>query len=199
MSDVITLYRKEILWGIAVIINGIWYYAYIVDVYNWTSKPHLFSWIIWTVLAGIAFSTSYADWWWAWTWVIFLSMIACMIIIYLARNQWIWYIKTSDKIAFGLSVFTIPLRYITKDPLLSVILITIIDARSFYPTFRKGYEKPYEETLSTYFLSGVKFIIAMFALGNISLITVLYPASLILMNFVFVAMLRWRRKQIPII
>lgn len=87
---------------------------------------------------------------------------------------------------------------ITDSPLTAVILITIIDALGFAPTFRKAYHKPQEETMITFVLSAVKFVIAIAALSNYSTVTVLYPASLVLMNGLFVAMLIVRRKQLGI-
>jgi len=74
------------------------------------------------------------------------------------------------------------------------ILVTIINLLAFYPTIRKSYWKPYEETLMTYLISGLKFIIAIIALENFSVITWLYPASLIFINLGFVWMLVVRRR-----
>lgn len=79
-----------------------------------------------------------------------------------------------------------------------MILITVIDTLGFAPTFRKAYHKPQEETLITFALSAVKFVISIVALSNYSTVTVLYPASLVLMNGLFVAMLIIRRKQLGI-
>ena len=87
------------------------------------------------------------------------------------------------------------LWFVTNSPLASVILITIIDAFGFYPTVRKSYRKPQQETMITYVLSGLKYVIALFALQNYSVITYLYPASLVFMNFAFVGLLIVRRRQ----
>ena len=87
---------------------------------------------------------------------------------------------------------------LSDDPLLSVILITIIDAFGFAPTFRKAYHKPQEETLITFALSAIKFVISIVALSNYSVVTVLYPLSLVIANGAFVLMLIIRRKQLGI-
>ena len=86
--------------------------------------------------------------------------------------------------------------WVTDDPVGSVILITIIDALAFVPTFRKSYHKPNEETASTYSLSALKFAVAIAALSTVSVTTALYPLSLVVTNGVFVMMLLSRRKRL---
>jgi hypothetical protein len=81
----------------------------------------------------------------------------------------------------------------TKDPTFSVIIVTIIDAIGFIPTYRKGYWKPNEENISLYSFSAIKYIFSLFALRSYSLATWLFPASLILTNGLFVIMLVIRR------
>jgi hypothetical protein len=94
------------------------------------------------------------------------------------------------------ALLAIVIWYITDNALYSVLLITLVDALWFYPTFRKSYYRPFQETLSTYLLSGTKFIFSIIALTNYTLITYLYPLSLVIMNFVFVIMLLIRRKKL---
>ena len=50
----------------------------------------------------------------------------------------------------------------------------------------------------TFALSAIKFVIAIAALNNYSAVTTFYPASLVLMNGLFVTMLIVRRKQIGV-
>jgi len=45
--------------------------------------------------------------------------------------------------------------------------------------------------------AGLKFVLAIIALENYSLVTWLYPASLVFTNLFFVIMLVVRRRQIP--
>lgn len=64
------------------------------------------------------------------------------------------------------------------------------------PTIRKSYHKPHEETLVHYVLAGLKFVFAIFALDNYTLVTWLYPASLVAANLFFVFMLMVRRRKL---
>ena len=78
-----------------------------------------------------------------------------------------------------------------------MIIISVIDALGFYPTFRKSYHKPWEEFLTHYSLASIKFLLSLFALEQFNLTTTLYPASLIFMNAAFLAMTLWRRRVLP--
>ena len=85
---------------------------------------------------------------------------------------------------------------LTNSPLLAVITITIIDALAFYPTFRKGYYKPNEETIITFVVSLLKFVIGLFALEAFNLTTAFFPIALIILNGLFVGMILIRRRSI---
>jgi len=86
-----------------------------------------------------------------------------------------------------------PLWILTNNPLWSVIIITVIDALAFFPTFRKSWKEPTTEPAITYALSSLKFLIAIFALEAITATTLLYPFSLVIMNAAFVIMLMYRK------
>jgi hypothetical protein len=50
---------------------------------------------------------------------------------------------------------------------------------AFYPTIRKSFKKPFDETLSTYILASLRALISIFALTEINLITIMYPLFLV--------------------
>ncbi len=83
-----------------------------------------------------------------------------------------------------------------KNPTISVILVTIIDFVAFLPTYRKSYEEPHTETITTYFLSGASSLVALFALAEYSVATSLYVSSLVITNAVVVVILVIRRKSV---
>jgi hypothetical protein len=94
------------------------------------------------------------------------------------------------------SILALFLWSVTESPFWSVILITVVDAVAFAPTFRKAWSKPWSETLITYLLSSVKFVFVILALEKYLIVTALYPFSLIIMNGLFVLMLVFRRPKV---
>lgn len=179
---------------LAVALGVLGYVPYILGLYKKTVTPHAFSWFVWALLTAIAFIAQVKDGAGPGAWITGVTAAFSIVFsiygwCYGKRN-----ITRSDWAVFMACLLAIPLWVLTKSPLWSVILITVIDALAFAPTFRKSYNKPHEEPVSTFALSGLKFVVALFALENISVITALYPASLVIMNGAFVALLIVRRK-----
>ncbi len=189
---------KELLGFIAIAIAFVSYIPYFKDIIEGRTKPHAFSWFIWGLLTGIAFLGQISDKAGPGAWVTGFTALACFSIslfgITKGRKN-IVFIDWFSLLGAGIALL---FWFMTKGPFISVILITLIDAIGFFPTFRKSFMKPQEETLITYALSGLKFLIALFALENVSLTTSIYPASLVLMNWLFVSMLIVRRKQLSL-
>ena len=177
-----------------IILTFIWYYHYIRDIFLWKTKPHIFTWLIWWSLTLIAFIAQLSDNAWPWAWITWITAFVSIFIAIISIKKWEKEITKSDKYSFLGAVLAILIWYFTDNALYWVMLITLIDALWFYPAFRKSYYKPFEETLSTYLLSGTKSIFWIIALTNFTLVTCLYPLSLVVMNFVFVVMLMIRRK-----
>ena len=186
--------EKEILAIIGIILTLIGYSAYIYSIFKGETRPHPFSWFIWGVLTAIGFFAQIADNAGPGAWITGVSALITFFIAvigYLKRADIV--ITRSDWITFVSAIAAIPLWLITETPLYSVILITTIDAIAFYPTFAKTWHRPDQELPIQTIMASLKFIISLFALNHYSIITVLYPLSLIIMNGVFLILLYGRR------
>lgn len=177
-------------------ISTIGYGIYIRSTLKKQTKPHLFSWAVWTVLMFIVFFAQLSKGGGAGAWVTGFSAAACLIIAGLAVTYGERNITKSDWFAFVGAIIIIPVWYFTQDPLWAVILATAVDAMAYYPTFRKSYLKPYEENFMTYSIDISKWIVALFALGHYSATTMLYPVFLLLANSALVSMILWQRSRI---
>ena len=187
---------KELLGIIAIVIAFVSYIPYIRDIIKGKTKPHAFPWFVYSLMTGIAFFGQIAGGGGAGAWVNGLTAVVCFIIFIFGLIKGRANITLIDWVSLLGAGVALILWFITKGPLISVILVTVIDALGFFPTFRKSYHKPHEETLVTYFLSGVKYIFAIFALDTFSVVTVLFPLYLVIANFAFVVVALIRKKQL---
>lgn len=185
--------------GIAATVIALYsYIPYFRDIFAGRTKPHAFSWLVWFLLTAVAFAAQVKDGGKAGAWVTGFTALVSLFILGAAIRHGEKDITKSDWLCLIGAFLAMIAWAITKSPLTAVILITVIDALGFAPTFRKAYYHPEQETLITFALSAVKFVIAIAALSHYSAVTVLYPASLVFMNGLFVTMLVTRRKQLGI-
>lgn len=189
---------QELLGGVAVALGLFGYMFYVRGILLGKVKPHAFTWFVWGLLTAIAFVAQITAGGKAGAWVTGVTALCSFgfAIVGLGASSR-KYITKSDWVFFVGALLTLPVWYFTNNALWSVIIITIIDAVAFAPTFHKAFLHPETENTWTYVLSGSKFIVGLFALGSFTWITALYPASLVVANFAFVAMVVWRKQIKP--
>jgi len=159
------------------------------------TKPHVFSWFLWALLGWIAFFAQLSKGGGIGSIVIGTMALSCTIITAIAFfKKGKDYIKFIDWVFLISALIGIIIWLLTSNPLFAVIIASIVDACAFLPTFRKAFDKPYEETMSTYVLSGVQSIFSLLALESLNATTTIYPISLIFTNTTFVLLLLIRRR-----
>ncbi|HUQ84696.1 MAG TPA: hypothetical protein VM077_00075 [Candidatus Limnocylindrales bacterium] len=169
------------------------YIPYIRDIRLGKTKPHVFSWIIWALIGYIAGFAQIAAGGGTGSFVALVTATISLLIAIIALNDGSVKITKGDWISFLAAMSAIPIWVITKQPLISVIIVCLIDLLAFWPTMRKSFDLPNQETLSTQILSTTKHLITIAALQNYNLITVLYPFTLAITNAVFIIELIMRR------
>lgn len=189
--------HKEFLSAVAIALTFIAFLPYIRSILQGKTKPHVFSWVIWGSTTFVVFLAQLSDGGGAGAWPIGVSGIITLYVAHLA------YIKKSDStitktdwVFLLLAMTSLPLWYITSDPLWAVVILTTVDLIGFGPTFRKAYHHPYEEQLVFYGLMATRNIIATVALEHYSLTTVLFPAALAAACMVFIPMVSYRRRKL---
>ena len=186
---------KIILGVVAVIIGFIGYIPYIRDTLKGRTRPHVFSWFLWSLMEGIVFFAQLAGGAGIWAAVTGAAAPTTFFIAILALRSEDKQITKWDLASLAGALVGIILWRITNNPLLAVIFVALADALAYAPTYRKSWNRPHEETLIEYALSSVKWVMSIFALKSLNLTTFLYPASLVFTNSVFVALLIMRRKH----
>lgn len=185
---------KTIISLVAVSLTILGYVPYVRDVFKGKTLPHPYTWFIWGTVTAIAYFLQASGGAGVGSWVtLVVAMISYFIFILGLRNG-NKDITVLDTVFFLLSLVAIPLWLIAKQPILSVVLVSIIDMLGFVPTIRKSWSKPYSETLFTYELNAFRHGLSLFALEQYNIVTFLYPASWALANTFFSLMLILRRR-----
>jgi hypothetical protein len=177
---------------VAVALSVIQYSLYLWSIYRGETKPHAFSWFVWSLPTIVVFYAQYGAGAGSGSWATASTALLCTIIFFASLVHGEQKITVLDTVSLTAACIGMGLWYYTQNPLGAVVLISIIDVLGFVPTVRKSYDKPGEEHLTTYTIGGVKWVFALAALGHFSVVTVLYPLSMVIANLGFVVFVLFR-------
>ena len=188
---------KEWLSAAAIILTAIAYYPFIRAIYQDKVRPHVFSWIIWGCTTIIAFFAQVQDNGGAGAIPIGISGIITIFVAWLAYSKRSdLTIQKPDWFFLILALSSLPLWYFTSDPLWAVILLTAADILGFGPTLRKAYYFPWEEDLTFYTLFTIRNAMAIVALENYSITTMLFPVAISFSTIILIVVLIIRRSTL---
>jgi len=160
------------------------------------THPHVFSWLIWSLVMLIGFAEQWASGTGMGAWVTFADGIGCVLIFALSFTYGEKSITMSDRISLGIALLGLVLWRLSSNPLWAAIFVTVADAFGFLPTFRKSFAKPQEETVSTYALVFISFALAFFVINTHEVASWLYPAYVGIANGTFALYIVIRRYQL---
>jgi hypothetical protein len=185
MKDIYGILGVAFLLGSAV--------PYIIACWKGRAKPHAFSWILWSLINAIVFAAQVTEHAGAGAWTTAATTVINAGISAYALKYGEKEFTRGDWICFLSALAALPLWVLTKNPLWSVILVSIIDTFGFFPTLRKSWNKPYQEVAMTFVFSGFGFSFALASLDNYALVNWLYPAVVLATNIIFILTLLYRR------
>ena len=185
--------------GLAAAIAGFIQYApYMGDIVKGKTRPHAFSWFVWGLPCFIVFAAQFYEGGAAGSWATAVTGFLCTVVFVLALFYGERKITRLDWISLFTAIAAIGWWVAIKDPLGSVVLITVIDIIGFIPTIRKSVDKPHEETMSTYIVGALKWVLSLCAFSTISLTVWLYPVAMVVANGLFAIMLHMWRSSLVI-
>ncbi len=187
---------KTLLTIVALLVAVLAYIPYFRDVFAGKTRPHAFTWLIWCTMSTVAFFSQVSDGGGVGTWVLAFSAIINFTIFSLSIYKGETYISKMDWFCLMGAFLGVALFTFNQDPPMSLIIISAVDIVGFIPTVRKSMVNPYQETVSTFFLTSLKYAFAISALENYTFITVYYPAVVGTMNALFVLLLMHQRRLI---
>ena len=187
---------RALIGAVAAVIALVSYIPYFRDILAGKTTPHAVSWLIWGVLTVIGFAGQVAGNAGPGAWATGFTALVCLLVFVAGLVNGRTSIALVDWASLAGAAIALALWGITNDPMFSVVIVTAIYAMGFVPTFRKSWFLPHEETAATYFLSGLRCLVSLFALTEFTLVTALYPAAILVMNWAFSAMLQARRSQL---
>jgi hypothetical protein len=145
-------------------------------------KPHVFSWLIWGVLAGNGFIAQVSANAGIGAWATGVTSAACLTIFAVALSKGDTRLLRLDWILLSLAALAFVLLFVVDDPTISLCITLFATLLGFSMTLRKAYHLPHEENAQAFFLNAIKFLPAIFAVNTFSFLTIAYPITALLAN-----------------
>ncbi len=179
---------------LAILLTLIGYIPYVRNILKGKTIPHAYTWFIFTLATVFVFGLQLAAGAGVGAFVTLVISISVFVIFIFSLFKGEKNITLSDTIFFILALTALVLWRVAEQPILSVILLSIINILAFAPTIRKSWNKPYSETLLTYIINASRYGVGLLALEHYNIVTVFFPASAMAITFTFVLILSVRRR-----
>lgn len=188
---------KTLVGLFTVLIGLISYGLYIRDIFRGQTKPHAISWLIWSLSSGVIFFAQQGAGAGAGSWIVGLTSVAAFLIFGLAIRRGHPKVTRLDWFCLAATVIAIAIFVMNDNHIAAVIIASTTFVLGMAPTLMKSYTYPYQETVTTFFLNGLKFLIAVPALGSLAFINIFYPITLTVANWILVTVILLRRATCP--
>lgn len=184
---------KIILTIIATVIGITAFFPYLSGVFLLKTKPHAYTWLIWAITQGTAV---FGIWYGGGGWGALNLIVGTLFVIavfFFSLKFGTKNITRSDAVILIAALLAIVVWRQLKQPLFSVLMVSIIDAIGYVPSFRKSYQEPWSETLIFWILCSVSNLFAILALKEYNLLTVTYLAVITSANIALFLVCYFRR------
>lgn len=170
------------------------YIPYFWGMYQGKTKPHAFSWVIWALVASIASAVQLIERGGAGAWLMTVMAAIRWTIAVVAFKTGDHSATKGDWISFLAGLVVIPIWVLTKNPLYSVVLVSVIETMGYYSTIRQSWFNPWVEVARMYLLSSINTVLIISALSVHTAVTMLQPITGASVNLLFVGLLLYRRR-----
>jgi hypothetical protein len=182
--------------GAAIVLAIIRYGTYFYTIYKGETKPHAFSWLLWGVVTGIGTMVQSNLGGGPSVWALGFVASTCLVISVLAFFIGEKNYTKSDWAALIACFLIIIIWHFTKNPMIALVLVMVIDGLTYYPTYRKSFYHPQTEPPISYGLAGSRYFLMLFAVPDPTWETLIYPFFLMAIDWIFAVFIVIRRAQL---
>jgi hypothetical protein len=178
---------KEIIGIVTIILAVIGYGPYFSDIFKGKTKPHLFSWILYTITTVLVFIGQVQKGGGPGAWSTGVNAILIVLVTFLTIKKGAKDVTRSDKVMFAIALLSIIPWFLTHDPTISVLILTAINVSAAVLTMRKTIRDPGSESLILYAVNVLRHFLSIVALSNYNLATYIFPGASLVSNMIMVS------------
>jgi hypothetical protein len=187
---------KQLLGILGIALTFIAFVPYIHSIRRGKTRPHVFSWVIWSLTTLVVFFAQLAGGGGFGAWPTGVSGIITVYIALLAYFQRAdTHITRTDWAFFFSALSALPFWFLTNDPLWAVVTLTIVDVAGFGPTLRRAWIHPNDESMTFFSMIILRDLFVISALEHYSVTTVLFPAAVASTSALLILLVTYRRRN----
>lgn len=170
---------------------------YLRDIFLKKTKPHAYTWLIWTITQGTAVA---GLWYGKGDWgslalsvgTVFVFIVFLLSLKYGTRN-----ITKSDTVILIAALLAVVVWWQLHSPWLAVLMVSVIDVLGFLPSFRKTFEEPWTETATSWTAFSLANILSILALNEYNFLTLTYLIAITSAEIILLTICLVRRRVVP--
>lgn len=169
---------------------------YLLALWRKEARPHAFTWLLWGLINAIVCAVQFTGNGGAGVWTAGVAAAFNFGIGFYAVRHGEKNITRADWGILLTVLAAIPLWALTKNPVASVVLVSVIDTLALVPTLRKSWHRPHEEVATTFAFGMVGFACSIYALDAYTFANICYPAKVLMTNALLISLLLYRRHAV---
>jgi hypothetical protein len=169
---------------------------YLVDIIHKKTKPRIVSWLNWGILGGVAGAAALADGQIPAAVISFASVIEVMTVVVLGLYYGDRRFEKIDIFCQAGALVGLGLWFTLRSPLVAIAVITLVDLIAALPTYKHIWQKPNEETPTTFVLCSVASLLTVITITSLALSGIIYPVYLLLANTCMAGLIIYRRRKL---
>ncbi len=169
---------------------------YIKSIFSGTSKPHTYSWLIWTITQSTAVFGLWYGGGGPGAWSLTIGTIFVFSIFLLSLYRGTKDITKWDTLTLIAALCAVLVWWQLHNPLLAVLMVSLIDFIGYMPQIRKAFSDPWSENILSWIGFTASNTCALLALTAYNALTMTYLLTLSLANIILIAVCLTRRTLI---
>lgn len=183
----------------AVIASSLWiiaYFFYFKDIFGGKTKPHAYTWLVWSITQGTAAAA---------IWVgggkfgainLAVGTVLVVVVFLLSFKYGTKNITKGDTLVLIGALSAIVVWWQLKNPFWAVAIVSVIDGLGYIPTIRKSFSDPWSEALFFWILMVCGNVLALASNAAYNFLTVAYLATLTLADVILISVCLIRRRKL---
>lgn len=183
--------------GLASVLLILGFIPYFQDIFKKQTKPHIYTWLIWSITQGTALAALITGEGGAFASLgVASSALLTMFVFFLSFKFGTKDITRSDTLTLVAALTAVLVWWQLNNPYIAVLMVAIIDSVGYIPTYRKLWNQPWSETLSFWYLFTGGNIFALLAIEQYNFLTASYLVAVTIASVALIVLSHARRSVI---